>query len=199
MALNTGGTYFSRSLAALDRLGNMDEEATLAQVALARFTPGDRMRVENFLALADHEPTGPPQRRGRRPSNLKAASTAVSARGGVAMGGSRVVPTAAGSSSRPRVVKRLLICWLTNDASPVQAMVSMDSGMAWLSKNEEALSQMGLATGAQVEVYSKKKKWVAIAWNSPIQPLPGVPVLLLRLKGVTRQGEWDEYTAQYFK
>ncbi|KAJ6499885.1 hypothetical protein DFH09DRAFT_1102810 [Mycena vulgaris] len=176
MALNTGGTYFSRSLAALDRLGNMDEEATLAQVALARFTPGDRISRANWTT-----PKARPT-----PKQLEGCvDGCIRSRWG---SNGRVE----GCPDRGRIL-------VTSPCGEAIIDMLVNAVMAWLSKNEEALSQMGLATGAQVEVYSKKKKWVAIAWNSPIQPLLGVPVLLLRLKGVTRQGEWDEYTAQYFK
>ncbi|KAJ7710870.1 hypothetical protein B0H17DRAFT_1123959 [Mycena rosella] len=165
MALINSGQQISRSLMALRQMETPpssfrqpDEEPSLADVALARFSLKDRERIEKFLALAVRKATGPPRKRVghlRETASTSARGPTVSTQGA----------SEASSSSRVGSKRRqkLLLCWLQNETSPVQVMVSMDSAMVRLASNEKELSGAGLEVDTEVEIYSRKQNWVGIA------------------------------------
>ncbi|KAJ7857399.1 hypothetical protein B0H13DRAFT_1902263 [Mycena leptocephala] len=149
----------SRSLAETDT-------PSLAVVALAQLSDKDRRRVEQYLLLADREPTQPPKKRAAPATTGSSASSGNRTKGGGAHGGRASVK---------------LLCWFKAGCDPRELDGFVENDLTSLEPHAGRLP-------TDIEMYHKERKewkWIPVCLKTPIPRRRGVKVLFFRKKGLT--------------
>ncbi|KAJ7238314.1 hypothetical protein B0H12DRAFT_1237907 [Mycena haematopus] len=145
----------------------------LANVALDRLRRRDRARVENYLALVDHEPVPPPEPRPRLQSTLD--PTPVKR------------PTArARTGSTTSLAEFLLYCFFKDNEGPSKVVVPSEC----VSSKFVQLAglELDVPTGASLQLW-QNGNWTTFTRDTPLPRGRGVHILFVRRKGVTLMEE----------
>ncbi|KAJ7503604.1 hypothetical protein B0H11DRAFT_1906021 [Mycena galericulata] len=164
----------------------VDDRHSLATVALGSLSQGNRARVINYLALADHAPIPPPPKRCLRP----AATSSSASR--------RMAPNVAQSDTAPSRRRGshevLLYCFFKDRKPPRQVWVPENNITANFVSLEGV--DLRLANGAILEIFQKRGGgiWTAIPCDVKIPRRRGVNALFLRQAGIDLIENWHQYT-----